>query len=78
MQVKVIIPPTDGIMWRTPTGRAVGRNVIWHNFFLDQGTFYDTGFVLSILLYYLYDFLLGYVNGWILNSSVLCVVRREL
>ena len=32
MQVKVIMPPKDGIMRKTPTGRAVGRNVVWHNF----------------------------------------------
>ena len=32
MQVKVIMPPGDGIMRKTPTGRAVGRNVAWHNF----------------------------------------------
>ena len=27
VQVKVIMPPKDGIMRRTPTGRAVGRNL---------------------------------------------------
>ena len=32
VQVKVIMPPGDGIMRKTPTGRAVGRNVGWHNF----------------------------------------------
>ncbi len=32
MQVKVIMPSKDGIMRKTPTGRAVGRNVVWHNF----------------------------------------------
>ena len=53
MQVKVIMPPKDGIMRKKPTGRAVGRNPSWHNFFFDQGTFYDIGIVLSILLYFL-------------------------
>ena len=32
VQVKVIMPPEDGIMRETPTIRAVGRNMVWHNF----------------------------------------------
>ena len=32
MQVKELMPPEDGISRETPTGRAVGRNVVWHNF----------------------------------------------
>ena len=31
MQVKGLMPPEDGISRKTPTGRAVGRNVVWHN-----------------------------------------------
>ena len=33
MQVKGLMPPEDGINRKTPTGRAVGKNVAWHNFF---------------------------------------------
>ena len=32
MQVKGLMPPEDGISRETPTGKAVGRNVVWHNF----------------------------------------------
>ena len=32
MRVKGLMPPEDGISRKTPTGRAVGRNVVWHNF----------------------------------------------
>lgn len=32
MQVKGFMPPKDGISRKTPTGSAVGRNVVWHNF----------------------------------------------
>ena len=28
VQVKGLMPPEDGISWETPTGRAVGRNVV--------------------------------------------------
>ena len=31
MQVKGLMPPKDGISHKTPTGRAVGRNLAWHN-----------------------------------------------
>ena len=37
------MPPKDGIMRRTPTGRAVGRNVVWHNFLCCLGTCYAFG-----------------------------------
>ena len=43
MQVKVIMPPKVGIMRKTPTGRAVGRNVIWHNFLCCSGICYALG-----------------------------------
>ena len=33
VQVKGLMPPKDGISRKTPTGRVVGRNVVWHNFF---------------------------------------------
>lgn len=32
VQVKELMPPEDGISQETPTGRAVGWNVVWHNF----------------------------------------------
>ena len=32
VQVKGLMPPEDGIRRETPTGRAVGGNVVWHNF----------------------------------------------
>ena len=32
VQVKGLMPPEDGIRRETPTGRAVGRNVVWHIF----------------------------------------------
>ena len=32
MQVKGLMPLENGISRETPTGRAVGRNVVWHNF----------------------------------------------
>ena len=32
MQVKGFMPPEDGISQKTPTGKAVGRNLLWHNF----------------------------------------------
>ena len=35
MQVKGLMPPEDGISRETPTGRAVGGFVVWHNFFED-------------------------------------------
>lgn len=40
MQVKGLMPPEDGISWETPTGRAVGRNVVWHNFLCCLGICY--------------------------------------
>ena len=33
VQVKGLVPPEDGISRETPTGKAGGRNVVWHNFF---------------------------------------------
>lgn len=78
MQVKVIMPPKDGIMRKTPTGKAVGRKNVWHNFGYHHPTFYVTNMILSILLYFLYGFSLGSENGLILNFSVSCVVRREV
>ena len=32
MLVKGLMPPKDGISQKTPTGRAVGQNLTWHNF----------------------------------------------
>ena len=40
VQVKGVMPPKGGITRETPTGRAVGRFVVWHNFFLIQGKCY--------------------------------------
>ena len=45
MQVKVIMPPKDGIMRETPTGRAVGRNVVWHNFLCCSKICYALGYL---------------------------------
>ena len=43
MQVKGLMPPKDGISQETPTGRAVGRNAVWHNFSCHSGTCYALG-----------------------------------
>jgi len=53
VQVKVIMPPKDGIMRKTPTGKAVGRKMVWHNFFFNQESFYAINTILSIMLYFL-------------------------
>jgi hypothetical protein len=33
VQVKGVMPLPDGLTRETPTGRAVGGFVVWHNFF---------------------------------------------
>lgn len=33
MQVKGVMPQESGLTRQTPTGRAVGNFVAWHNFF---------------------------------------------
>ena len=35
VQVKGVMPLICGITRQTPTGRAVGRFVVWHNFFVN-------------------------------------------
>lgn len=35
VQVKGVMPLIRGLTRQTPTGRAVGRFVVWHNFFED-------------------------------------------
>ncbi len=35
MQVKGVMPPESDLTRQTPTGRAVGGFVVWHNFFED-------------------------------------------
>lgn len=35
VQVKGVMPQRSGLTHQTPTGRAVGRFVAWHNFFED-------------------------------------------
>ena len=35
VQVKGVMPLYGGLTRQTPTGRAVGRFVVWHNFFED-------------------------------------------
>ena len=35
VQVKGVMPPSGGLTRQTPTGRAVGRFVVWHNFFVN-------------------------------------------
>jgi hypothetical protein len=35
VQVKGVMPPKGGLTRQTPTGRAVGGFVVWHNFFED-------------------------------------------
>ena len=37
VQVKGVMPLQGGITRETPTGRAVGGFVVWHNFFEDLG-----------------------------------------
>ena len=49
MQVKGFMPPKDGLSRETPTGRAVGRNVVWHNFLCCSGICYAFGTILSEL-----------------------------
>ena len=63
MRVKGLMPSEDGISQETPTGRAVGRNLTWHNFLCYQPTSYAMQILLSILLYFLNGFSLGSVNG---------------
>ena len=63
MQVKGLMPPEDGISRGTPTGRAVGRNMVWHNFLNDLRIVYAVYIFLSLLLYFSCGFLLGCVNG---------------
>ena len=43
MQVKGLMPPEDGLSRETPTGKAVGRNVVWHNFLCCSGICYASG-----------------------------------
>ena len=43
MQVKGFMPPEDGLSQKTPTGRAGGRNVVWHNFLCCSRICYDLG-----------------------------------
>jgi hypothetical protein len=43
VQVKGLMPPEDGISRETPTGKAVGRNVVWHNFLCCSGICYASG-----------------------------------
>ena len=43
MQVKGLMPPEDGISRETPTGKAVGRNVVWHNFLCCSKICYASG-----------------------------------
>ena len=64
MRVKGFMPPRDGLSRETPTGRAVGRNVVWHNFGYPHPTFYVTNMILSILLYFLKIFFIGFCE-WI-------------
>ena len=35
VQVKGVMPQKSGLTRQTPTGRAVGRYVVWHNFFVN-------------------------------------------
>ena len=35
VQVKGVMPLSGGLTRETPTGRAVGGFVVWHNFFED-------------------------------------------
>ena len=35
VQVKGVMPQKSGLTRQTPTGRAVGGFVVWHNFFED-------------------------------------------
>ena len=43
MQVKGLMPPEDGISRKTPTGRAVGRSMVWHNFHYCSKIYYALG-----------------------------------
>jgi hypothetical protein len=33
VQVKGVMPPKGGLTRETPTGRAVGNFLVWHNYF---------------------------------------------
>ena len=48
MQVKGFMPPKDGLSRETPTGRAVGRHVVWHNFLCCSGICYAFGYLYRI------------------------------
>lgn len=63
VQIKVLMPPEDCIRRKTPTGKAVRDNLLWHNFGYRHSTFYATNMILPILLYFLYCFSLDSVNG---------------
>ena len=43
MQVKGFMPPEDGLSQETPTGRAVGRNLVWHNILYCSKNYYAMG-----------------------------------
>ena len=43
VQVKGFMPPKDGISRETPTGKAGGRDVPWHNFPCCSGICYALG-----------------------------------
>ena len=43
MQVKGVMPPRGGITRETPTGRAVGRSMVWHNFHYCSKIYYALG-----------------------------------
>ena len=46
VQVKGVMPLICGKTRQTPTGRAVGRYVVWHNFFVNFEK------VMSVFLFY--------------------------
>ena len=48
MRVKGFMPPKGGLTRQTPTGRAVGRNVVWHNFLYCSGICYALGYFIGI------------------------------
>lgn len=43
MRVKGLMPLENGISRETPTGRAVGRNVVWRNFHYCSKIYYALG-----------------------------------
>ena len=61
-----------GIIRETPTGRAVGRSLVWHNFSRCHQNCYAMGDTLFILLYFLNS-----MNRCIGTSVALCKVRKE-